>query len=77
MLIMVWFSLRRNPRNQLKSIKPFLQLKFQTDMVIKNGVPNVHSTKPCSTSMSHSPRNTRMVRRKFGPRVEAEDNSLH
>ncbi|RHN43983.1 hypothetical protein MtrunA17_Chr7g0214421 [Medicago truncatula] len=53
MLIMVWFSLRRNPRNQ-KSIKPFLQLKFQTDMVIKNGVPNVHSTKPCSTSMSHS-----------------------
>lgn len=38
-----------------------------SDMVSENGVPNAHSIKPCSTSKTHFPRNTRRVRRKFGP----------
>jgi len=33
----------------------------------ENAVPNAHSIKPCSTSKTHFPRNTRRVRRKFGP----------
>ncbi|KEH21566.1 hypothetical protein MTR_7g007590 [Medicago truncatula] len=38
-----------------------------SDMVTENAVPNAHSIKPCSTSKTHFPRNTRRVRRKFGP----------
>jgi len=38
-----------------------------SDMLTENAVLNAHSVKPCSTSKTHFPRNTRRVRRKFGP----------
>jgi len=49
------------------SVKPENAQVSDSDMVPENAVPNAHSIKPCSTSKTHFPRNTRRVRRKFGP----------
>jgi len=48
-----------------KSISP--ARVSDSDMVTENAVPHAHSIKPCSTTKIHFPRNTRRVRRKFGP----------
>ncbi|CAJ2668904.1 unnamed protein product [Trifolium pratense] len=38
-----------------------------SDIDTKNVVPNIGSIKACSSSQTHFPRNTRRVKRKFGP----------
>ncbi|PNY06610.1 hypothetical protein L195_g003083 [Trifolium pratense] len=48
-----------------KSISP-AQVS-DSDMDTKNVVANIGSIKACSSSKTHFPRNTRRVKRKFGP----------